>query len=114
MTDLPVTGTVFYGESTLTSLNDAQVSALRASSVQRDRVGTYVFEPTAQYLYIAFPQSFGEADTFEILGLDYGFVETSVDVTIDDEPVPYFVYRSTDLVTASDELSVNELSADLT
>lgn len=111
MSEFPTMYTVFYGASSLTSLTPAQVLALD-SQEQPTKRGNFVFAGVAnEYLYIAIPQSLGDVDTFEVEGLDYGFVRTeaNLEVVEDEDEVPYYIYRSPVKVIA-DEITVKELA----
>jgi hypothetical protein len=89
-TDLPLTGLVFFGESNQAALTDAgtnppgpgNVQILRVQRPQVDRTGEYDFQPNGHYLYIAYPQFFGDAVVFQIGEFDVAFQTTKLNLTV--------------------------------
>lgn len=84
--------TVYYGRSTLTGLNEAQILAL-GSANQSTFNGTYNFIDAETYLYFAYPASFGTPSQFHdnIGGFDV-VMDTPYNITVNG--VIYTTYRS--------------------
>jgi len=91
----------YWGNSAQTSLNDAQILAL-SSEFASSRAQTRTLSPSGEYIYFAYPASFGAA-TFTVNGLlntDWVLV-TRAFVNASGYSESYRIYRSTNLLTGT-------------
>ena len=88
---------IFYGESILTELDEAGIKSLRTSKLGSNKAGSYNFNEGG-YKYIAYPDAFGNYNTFKDVATNMDIVMDAgfdlVDVTINGVVVPYRVYRT--------------------
>jgi hypothetical protein len=107
---------IYWGSSASTTLSAAQVQALANSAEQTTKRGVYDFgdSDTDRYLWFASPQSFGSVNSFlfgytpsSIGSLNLVPVESEITLTVDGESIPYFLYRSPDLVIGEAALEIN-------
>ncbi len=91
----------YWGVSANTSLNDGQVLALN-SEFSTSRSQSRSFSPSAQYIYFAYPTSFGAA-TFTVNGLlntAWTLVQRSF-INASGHSEPFNIYRSDNLLTGT-------------
>ena len=93
----------YYGvvDASKTSLTATEVKALKTKEVKSRRSGTRTFNLTNQKACIAYPQSFGAAESIkDANGFDYLASYTRSEVTIDS--VVYYVYLLSSPTTITD------------
>lgn len=96
-------GRIFYGESTLETLDESGIKSLRTSKLGANKSGSYVFNDGG-YKYIAWPEAFGAFTTFKDVATNMDIVldaYTSVNVVINGVTVPYRVYKSLNMLNGS-------------
>ena len=98
----------YYGVNANTTLNDSQINAL-SSQLQTTRAQTRNgISPSAQYIYICYPASYGTA-TFTVNGL----VNTDWNLTVQNHTnvsgstTSYNVYRTNNLLTGTYNIVVS-------
>lgn len=95
---------VYYGESAETSLNEAQIEALRVGGLQAAFAATYAFS-ASNYKYLCFPTALGAVSSFKdaATGLDVPFESPSTVSVTNSKGVTtnYYVYRSTNVLGAA-------------
>ena len=97
---------VYYGVSNLTSLNDAQILAL-TRQLQSTRIQTRTLAPNNEYLYLAWPTSYG-TPIFVVNGLldtDWVLV-TRAFVNASGYSESYDIYRSGNLLFGNQIVNV--------
>jgi hypothetical protein len=97
----------YWGVSSNSSLNDAQIIALN-SEFSSSRSQTRTMAPSAQYLYFAYPASFGAA-TFTVNGLpntDWTLIQRSF-VNASGYSESYRIYRSNNMLTGNYQIAVS-------
>lgn len=104
-------GRIFYGESVLTSLDEAAIKALRTSKLSSNKAGTYAFNEGG-YKYVAYPNSLGDFATFKDVATNMDIVlDTSgydlVDLTINGVVVSYRVYRTENILNGTITVSIS-------
>jgi hypothetical protein len=107
---------IYWGSSASTILSAAQVQALANSAEQTTKRGIYDFgdSDTARYLWFACPQSFDSVNSFlfgytpdAIGSLNVVPAQSEITLTVDDEPIPYFLYRSPNSLYGEAALEIN-------
>jgi len=101
---------VYYGESTNTPLNENQIEALRANSLQAGFAATYAYQTTG-YKYICYPSLMGSATSFKDTGtnLDVPF-EAPYTVSVTNAygvTTNYNVHRSTNIIGSAINIQVS-------
>ena len=97
----------YWGNSSQTSLNDAQIIALN-SEFASSRSQSRTVSPSGEYLYFAYPTSFGAA-TFTVNGLlntDW-MLDTRAFINASGYSESYRIYRSTNLLTGTYQIVVS-------
>lgn len=97
----------YWGVSANTSLTDPQILAL-SSEFATSRAQTRSFTPSAQYIYFAYPTSFGSA-TFTVNGLlntAWTLVQRTF-VNASGYSEQYNIYRSDNLLTGSFSVTIS-------
>lgn len=97
----------YWGESSETSLNDAQIIALN-SELSSSRVQSRTFTPSGEYVYFAWPTSFG-TPTFTVNGLlNTAWTKvTRAFVNASGYSASYDIYRSDNLLTGTFVIAVS-------
>jgi len=101
---------VYYGESTNTPLDENQIEALRANSLQAGFAATYAYQTTG-YKYICYPSLMGSATSFKDTGtnLDVPF-EAPYTVSVTNAygvTTNYNVHRSTNIIGSAINIQVS-------
>lgn len=95
---------IYYGESILESLDESGIKSLRTSKLGSTKAGTYIFNDGG-YKYIAYPDSFGDFNTFKDVASNMDVVLetpfTLVDVVVNGVTVSYRVYKSLNILNGS-------------
>ncbi|MCC6752053.1 MAG: hypothetical protein IT371_30655 [Deltaproteobacteria bacterium] len=106
---------VFFGVSALATLTEAQIEALAGSALASSYPRSFTTSPTAQYVYYAWPASFGNATPLSFQTpppFPGGWVEMAgspISITANTAGAPtqnYRVWRTVNLLTAVSVLTV--------
>lgn len=97
----------YWGSSANTSLTDPQILGL-TKEFSSSRVQSRTLSPSAQYVYFAYPTSFGAA-TFTVNGLlnsAWTLVQRNV-VNASGHSEPFNIYRSDNLLTGTYQIAIS-------
>lgn len=106
---------VFWGTSALAVLTEAQIEALSGSALAASRPTSFTLSPVAEYIYYAFPASFGNAAPLSFQTpppFPGGWVEMAgspIVITANTPAAPaqpYRVWRTVNLLTGAGILTV--------
>lgn len=99
---------MYWGVNSGTTINDAGILALSGSQFATSRSKTFTVSPSSQYIYFAYPASFGTA-TFHINNfLVNDFVLSVQDHTnASGSTVSYNVYRTNNVLTGTYTIEVS-------
>lgn len=101
---------IYYGSSSLTTLNSVQVTALQGNVLNTTRASTYS-TTASDYKWICYPTSFGLATKFEDTATGFGVaMETPITVSVTNSfgvSNDYYCYRTTNSMASALSIKVS-------
>ncbi len=99
---------VFWGVASSAALDSAGVIGLSGSELRANHNISKTVNATGEYVYVAFPTSFGAASVYRLFGFDETPIITTISVTTAaGYTADYYVYRSPNQLTGSVPVEVS-------
>jgi hypothetical protein len=92
----------YFGNASSDTPNETLVKGLAGSNLGAGRLNSVTVDGAGNYIYLAWPKSFGDAGGFKVGGFETTFIRSEVDVTnAFGVTKTYYVYRSLNTTSGS-------------